>query len=104
MLAGGLLLALLSVGLEAKPASQLPQKVGLSLPRCCAPKESLGRGGGTAGSSFPLGFLAGRRPPTHVSGRAVVGGALRALTVRDRSQRGHSCPHVTLRCQSQTRV
>lgn len=74
VLAGGLLLALLSVGLEAKPASQLPQKVGLSLPRCCAPKESLGRGGGTAGSSFPLGFLAGRRPPTHVSGRAVVGG------------------------------
>uniref|UniRef100_A0A3Q2TRT0 Natriuretic peptide C n=1 Tax=Gallus gallus TaxID=9031 RepID=A0A3Q2TRT0_CHICK len=61
VLAGGLLLALLSVGLEAKPASQLPQKVGLSLPRCCAPKESLGRGGGTAGSSFPLGGGAGPR-------------------------------------------
>ena len=84
VLAGGLLLALLSVGLEAKPASQLPQKVGLSLPRCCAPKESLGRGGGTAG--------------------LWLEGTLRALTVRDRSQRGHSCPHVTLRCQSQTRV
>uniref|UniRef100_A0A8C2TT62 C-type natriuretic peptide n=1 Tax=Coturnix japonica TaxID=93934 RepID=A0A8C2TT62_COTJA len=36
VLAGGLLLALLSVGLEAKPASQLPQK-----------------------SSFPLGFVGG---------------------------------------------
>lgn len=74
VLAGGLLLALLSVGLEAKPASQLPQKVRLPLPRCCVPKESLGRGGGTARPSFPWGFLGGRRPPTHVSGRTVVGG------------------------------
>lgn len=44
LLAGGLLLALLSVRLEAKPASQLPQKVRLPLPRCspgAAPPKSV---------------------------------------------------------------
>lgn len=45
LLAGGLLLALLSVRLEAKPASQLPQKVRLPLPRCspggAAPPKSI---------------------------------------------------------------
>uniref|UniRef100_A0A493TYT4 Natriuretic peptide C n=1 Tax=Anas platyrhynchos platyrhynchos TaxID=8840 RepID=A0A493TYT4_ANAPP len=47
LLAGGLLLALLSVRLEAKPASQLPQKVRLPLPRCspggAAPPKSVQR-------------------------------------------------------------
>uniref|UniRef100_A0A8B9ZG37 Natriuretic peptide C n=1 Tax=Anas platyrhynchos TaxID=8839 RepID=A0A8B9ZG37_ANAPL len=55
LLAGGLLLALLSVRLEAKPASQLPQKVRLPLPRCspgrCSPqKRPKGEGGDVGGT------------------------------------------------------
>lgn len=78
LLAGGLLLALLSVRLEAKPASQLPQKVWLELPPGSpssprpaeGPNGAGGRHGVTsggqsqykAGSSFLVGFLSARGP------------------------------------------
>ncbi|XP_035190543.1 C-type natriuretic peptide [Oxyura jamaicensis] len=42
LLAGGLLLALLSVRLEAKPASQLPQKASRGAAAAAAPPEAAG--------------------------------------------------------------
>ncbi|XP_075365390.1 C-type natriuretic peptide [Mycteria americana] len=51
LLAGGLLLALLSVRLEAKPASQLPQKAAAEQREKERDKERSGGGGG--GGSGP---------------------------------------------------
>ncbi|XP_075274284.1 C-type natriuretic peptide [Opisthocomus hoazin] len=62
LLAGGLLLALLSVRLEAKPASQLPQKASRGSAPAAGPPEAAERekerekersGGGGGGGSGP---------------------------------------------------
>ncbi|KAM6198466.1 C-type natriuretic peptide [Sarcoramphus papa] len=80
LLAGGLLLALLSVRLEAKPASQLPQKASRGSAAAAGPpeaaaaaaaaaerekerdKERSGGGGGGGGGSGPREARAEARP------------------------------------------
>ncbi|NXT25774.1 ANFD protein, partial [Syrrhaptes paradoxus] len=52
LLAGGLLLALLSVRLEAKPASQLPQKVQSPPASPCSPHPAEGPNGTGGGDTW----------------------------------------------------